>query len=94
MAGEEDVGAIARHAEKPAENEHALRLLLRARARQGLFQQGSSMAALDVLGPGVLVATTLRFRAQAMLQKSPGSHWLGGSRRQLEAARKQPSRPS
>jgi tetratricopeptide (TPR) repeat protein len=84
MAGEEDVGAIARHAEAGGDRARAAVLWARAAARA--YANGQLLAALEFAERGVACGDDPAIRAQCMLHKAQALTWLGRFEEQLEAA--------
>lgn len=84
MAGEEDVGAIARHAETGGDRARAAVLFARAAAKA--YANGQLLAALEFSERGVACGDEPAVRAQSMLHKAQVLTWLGRFEEQLEAA--------
>lgn len=84
IAGEEDIGAIARHAEAGGDKSRAAVLYGRAAAKA--YANGQLLTALDAADRGVACAEEPALRAQCLLQKAQVLNWLGRFDEQIEAA--------
>jgi len=84
VAGEEDIGSIARHAEAGADRSRAA--VLYARASSQAYANGQLEAALDFADRSIACSEDQAVRAQALLQRSQVLAWLGRYEDQLGAA--------
>jgi tetratricopeptide (TPR) repeat protein len=84
QAGEEDTGAIAKHAESGGDRARAALLYVRAAGQA--YANGQLIAALDFADRGIGSADEPNARAQLMLQRAQVLTWLGRYDEQLEAA--------
>ena len=84
IAGEEDIGAIARHAEAGGDKSRAAVLFGRAAAKA--YANGQLLVALDSAERGLQCADEPAVRAQCLLQKAQILNWLGRFDEQIEAA--------
>lgn len=84
IAGEEDIGSIARHAEAGADKGRAA--VLYARASSQAYANGQLDAALDFAERSIACGEDSIVRAQAMLQRAQILSWMGRFEDQLESA--------
>ncbi len=84
IAGEEDIGSIARHAEAGADKGRAA--VLYARASSQAYANGQLEAALDFADRSIACGEDSAVRAQALLQRAQILSWLGRYEDQLDAA--------
>ena len=83
-AGEEDLGAIARHAEAGADKGRAA--VLFARASSQAYGNGQLEAALDFIDRSIACGEDSVVRSQALLQQAQILGWLGRFEAQLAAS--------
>jgi len=86
IAGEEDIGTIARHAE--AGQDMARAAVLYNRASGQAYGNGQLEAALDFADAAIRCGTDATTQAQALFQRAQILSWLGRYEDQLEAAEK------
>lgn len=84
IAGEEDIGTIARHAE--AGNDLSRAAVLYTRASGQAYGNGQLEAALEFADSSIRCGTDAATRAQALFQRAQILSWLGRYEDQLEAA--------
>lgn len=84
VAGEEDIGMIARHAEAGDDLPRAA--VLYARASAQAYANGQLDAALELANKSVECGQDPLVHAQALLQKAQALSWLGHYDQQLEAS--------